>query len=380
MIAKKCIVFLGKNRMVGALVDPGGKKVLESLELGWDEKTLDLSLAKIIEKFKSKKIRILLDDLYSYVLRIKVPVVFNENEERKYVSDRITEKIPELLADNDWDYKDINFNISSEKKQQSEEKEVLVFSPVKYIFEIISAAVVKMEVEVEAVEPVEISLTRDTNPIIGLALKEDVSGRDKDVLNINVRPKNEDDFKDIIKNGSGQDLSVDGNAAKDTNNSQPGAKKRTNVLLIIFLSVLFISISVGLFYFAVFKKQGGQVGFNKEDSYIEPTAVPSVEPTPQEDANFSTYKIEVLNGTGIAGEAQNAAELLEGAGFSDITTSNALSYDYKKTVVEVKDAVPEKAIEELINALSQDYNVATASSTLKESTYDIRITTGIRLD
>lgn len=180
------VVFITKGKLVAAKVDERKLRINGSFELGWDNNTFDIAFSHIIEKLKTKKIRILLDDAYSYVLRVTVPTNLSDKEERIFVSQKIKEKIPEILLDRDWDYKEIQFNVSKNKDLDAGavEKEVIVFSPVKYLMDLLASAIKKVGIDVEAIESVELALTRNTNPIIGTFLKVDINGSDKDILNI----------------------------------------------------------------------------------------------------------------------------------------------------------------------------------------------------
>lgn len=84
------------------------------------------------------------------------------------------------------------------------------------------------------------------------------------------------------------------------------------------------------------------------------------------------------NGSGVKGEAQNAVKLLEGVGFTQFDTSNASSYGYKKTEIVVKDGFPSKALDEIFNALNQEYDIASESSALQSSEYDVEVILGVR--
>ncbi len=68
---------------------------------------------------------------------------------------------------------------------------------------------------------------------------------------------------------------------------------------------------------------------------IPPT--PTAAPTPTPSFKMEEVKIKVLNGTGKPGLAGNAKSLLIGAGFEEVLTGNADNYDYKTTVIQVKD-------------------------------------------
>lgn len=92
----------------------------------------------------------------------------------------------------------------------------------------------------------------------------------------------------------------------------------------------------------------------------------------------SEIKIQILNGSGIAGQASLTQEKLNGAGFENIEIGNADTQDYTETTVTYSDAVPEEYLEEITNLLKENYENILESSLQKDVTitYDIVIITG----
>jgi hypothetical protein len=108
-----------------------------------------------------------------------------------------------------------------------------------------------------------------------------------------------------------------------------------------------------------------------------PTSTPT--PTPEEELDLSNYSVNILNGSGIAGEAGRASSLLEELGFSELDTGNADSYEYTTTVISLKKEVPDGVYEKIKESLSTDYIVEKSDEALEEdSTYDVVITVGSR--
>lgn len=103
------------------------------------------------------------------------------------------------------------------------------------------------------------------------------------------------------------------------------------------------------------------------------TPVPSASP-----AALDSLKVSVLNGSGKAGEAGKAASLLKNAGFSITQTSNASSFDFAQTVVQVKSGVPSTVILAVEDALKGTYSVATGDALAASSAYDVIVTVGAK--
>lgn len=77
--------------------------------------------------------------------------------------------------------------------------------------------------------------------------------------------------------------------------------------------------------------------------------------TPAATVDLTKYAINVMNGSGIVGEAGKVKTLVEGAGFKVSATGNASSYDYTKTVIKAKADVPADFLAKLSTTLSKNY-------------------------
>lgn len=129
-------------------------------------------------KFNLLKVHLLLGSEYTYVVKFTIPVHIQLSEERSYVYKRMSELVPEVVTDEDWDFKVVS--------QTKEEKTVLVFALVQNSFKPVRESLMNSNIEVEAIEPDEISQIRNSNPIIGIAIKDDMYGNDEKSLNINL--------------------------------------------------------------------------------------------------------------------------------------------------------------------------------------------------
>ena len=102
----------------------------------------------------------------------------------------------------------------------------------------------------------------------------------------------------------------------------------------------------------------------------------SSEPTPAPKPDREMLKIQILNGRGIPGAANEAKKVLEDLGYRDIATGNASSYDFKNTeVATTKDKAD--YLELLIKDLSDTYQATSSAQQLKdESDFDAVIVVG----
>jgi len=106
----------------------------------------------------------------------------------------------------------------------------------------------------------------------------------------------------------------------------------------------------------------------------EASATPSS--TPSAKIDLSKYDVTVLNGSGIAGEAGKVKDLLTTAGFSVVSTGNASTYDYTKTIIKAKSTVEDTVIQELRDSLSKTYMIGDDQTLSSSSTMDIQVVVG----
>lgn len=103
---------------------------------------------------------------------------------------------------------------------------------------------------------------------------------------------------------------------------------------------------------------------------VKPTPTPTIAPmptaTPTPVIDKTTLNIQVLNGSGIAGEASKMKTLLEEKGYTVEGTGNAKSYEYEQTEIQVT-ADNEAFISVLTSDLAGSYVVGSTSANLKDS-------------
>ena len=103
-----------------------------------------------------------------------------------------------------------------------------------------------------------------------------------------------------------------------------------------------------------------------------PTSTPEASPKPK-----SEVKIEILNGTGKAGEASYLKEKLEGIGYSDIEAANSDTQDEVRTTFSFDKDLSDEYVAEITKELESIYtDVRVRRSSLDE--FDVSILTGPR--
>lgn len=107
-----------------------------------------------------------------------------------------------------------------------------------------------------------------------------------------------------------------------------------------------------------------------------PTPQVSKTPTPKPTANpidkatgldRSSLSVEVLNGSGKAGVASLASDLLKGLGYKVTSVGNADNFDYENTEIQVASS-KSTYLDLLKKDLGNTYTIGTASGTLTAST------------
>lgn len=108
----------------------------------------------------------------------------------------------------------------------------------------------------------------------------------------------------------------------------------------------------------------------------EPSEKPIATASPTPEPKLTTYKVNVLNGSGKIGEAGKVKILVEKAGFKVASTGNAADFSFKKTVVQVKQTVGKLAVASLKDSLKDSYELEDGDALEAKNTYDIIITVG----
>ncbi len=106
-----------------------------------------------------------------------------------------------------------------------------------------------------------------------------------------------------------------------------------------------------------------------------PTSTPTPTPTPVA-LNRADITIEVLNGSGVAGEAAKMREFLEGKGYDVGRAGNADTTDYKETEIHVKSD-KKQYVSLLQDDIAEGYTVGSSAADLSDgSDYDAQVIVG----
>src|SRR4030043_599655 len=130
----------------------------------------------------------------------------------------------------------------------------------------------------------------------------------------------------------------------------------------------------GIFYY---RSKVGKLAINVTTETPSPQVTTESSPTPQSEENIdlSKYSVQILNGSGIAGEAGRVEKLLNTAGFTNTKTGNAKAYDFQESEIAIKKGIPDILFSEVEKALSS-YKLTKIDPLDESSSFDILITVG----
>lgn len=158
---------------------------------------------------------------------------------------------------------------------------------------------------------------------------------------------------------------------------QTPKKKGSNKWLFIFLGLLILG-GAGIFFFSSSTNNAKPTptpsfGIMPVDDYTpEPSSTSTPEPVDKEDVT-----VEVLNGTGITGEAGYLQGKLKALDFTNIEVGNASSTDHSDTTVTFKKGTSSVIQNEVKEELEDIYKkVIVKTSSIQDS--DIVVITGLR--
>ena len=126
---------------------------------------------------------------------------------------------------------------------------------------------------------------------------------------------------------------------------------------------------------------GAFLYLQKTGLQVKQTAI-SVSPTPKPSPinqpvklDLTKYKVEILNGSGIQGDAAKTKTILEKEGFTTVNTGNALQLE-ADTIVTYSNAMPKNEVGSLTDLLKGNFPSATFQQATPSAAYDIIITIG----
>jgi len=334
------VITISRKETTFSLVDTAAKTIVKETKEEWapeDKGKTEELINSLIRAIGKSKVRLLLKEDVSYLLELP----FLEKTTRSEILAEVSEKVPENLDEYSWDYKE-------------EKDKIIAFAPVKKVYDTLVTPLINAGIQIEAVEPEEIAKKRHENPVIGVALKKDIKGKDENVLNLKNRV-----FKP-----------KEGNSNDET--SKPKNKKNT-LLAIISVFLFLCAGGMGAYYGLSNKKPKKTLQETSIESRKTDEAIKAQESTSQKvpkEENSQTEikdtKLLILNGANIPGEAERVKNILETEGFSDIETGNAVSFSHEKTEIRLKEGTADIVLETIKRALSNEFNLDVSEKYLEK--------------
>lgn len=180
------------------------------------------------------------------------------------------------------------------------------------------------------------------------------------------------EFNDLTQEEN-QNLGLPRLFADEKTKTNPRAKKKTGRILPwkTIATVLILIIAVG-FFATSSQKLAKNISFARPSPTPTPTSLPKPTPT----ISLKSYKIKVLNGSGVEGEAKKVVDQLKTAGFAEGETANADNFDYKETLIRTKQTVPQTVNLQVAKALEKKYTVKTGENLSASDSSDIQVIVG----
>lgn len=231
--------------------------------------------------------------------------------------------------------------------------------------------------EPEESAPEKVEQKKDTVSVSAEAveIKEEVSKPAEE----DSTPSSEDDKPPIIEDSGAAEIKEESKEESKPQDSPPSGNSSLKRRL-MWVGLLFVYVAIlaagGYFMYQLGLKKGEEAAKLEIEKQIEKekAAVPTATPTPSIDK--SKYKIKVLNGTGISGEAARAKELLEGDGFTVSSVGNASSQGNVDTTIETKEEVESDFVSALKETIGKTYKVGDVKTITTSETTDIVIILG----
>lgn len=153
-----------------------------------------------------------------------------------------------------------------------------------------------------------------------------------------------------------------------------------NPKTVLLLAGISIATAVAVFFALKFGYGlfgGVQQSLTGGQEEMLPSSTPIPSPTPTVTAvDKSSIAVQVLNGTGTAGQAGRVKTALEELGFTEVETGNATDKENVTTIVQFAKNIDETTKDEVVAALKETFSTVETASIEADSKFQIVVTTG----
>lgn len=160
--------------------------------------------------------------------------------------------------------------------------------------------------------------------------------------------------------------------------SDGGGNKKNIFLMILLILIIAALIGIGFVYRQpIMSAVSGKLNSAPTPTSTAAPSQQSATPTPTpKTVKLDIHPIEVLNGSGTAGEASKVKEILVGKGFKVDSVGNADSSDHTNTVIQAKSSVSRDFLDSLKKTLSESYTLDPVDTLSETKDVDIIVVIG----
>lgn len=151
------------------------------------------------------------------------------------------------------------------------------------------------------------------------------------------------------------------------------APKKNYMWPILFIFIIAIVLLIGVFLY----KQG--VNTSGKVNVVTPSPSPSIAPEPTKTIDMTKYEIEILNGSGVEGEASRQKLSLTAEGFTISSVGNADNSNYTETIIKAKKDVEKAFLDKLKSVLGTTFTVGTAETLPDSSSVPVIVILGTKI-
>lgn len=161
---------------------------------------------------------------------------------------------------------------------------------------------------------------------------------------------------------------------KEELSASGSAPKKNFMWPILLIFVVTIAILIGVFVY----RQGIFKGEKVNVASLSPTPTIAITPEPAKTIDLTQYEIEILNGSGVDGEAGRQRVNLEAEGFTVSSVGNADSSDYTDTIIQAKAEVDKDFVVKLKSVLSNSFTVGESEILPDDSSVPVVVIIGTK--
>lgn len=144
---------------------------------------------------------------------------------------------------------------------------------------------------------------------------------------------------------------------------------------ILFIFVVALILLVGIF---LYKQDQNKSTTAEKVNVASLSPTPASTPEPPKEVDLSKYEIQILNGSGVTGEAGRQREVLEEEGFVISSVGNADNSDFSDTIIQAKKEVEKEFLDKLKSVLEISFTLGETEELSEDASVSIVIILGTK--